>query len=988
MSPALKTAYTYDSAGRVVTLTPPGELPWTFAYGTAGNAATAGPGMLLSASRPTLVAGSKTQTDGGTATTSVVYDVPLTGSNAPYQVGTNDVAAWGQANVPTDATAVFPPDSVPASHTGSALTAASYARASVSYADASGREVDTLKPGGHLSVTEYDRLGNTVRELSAGNQELALSTSGPGLTELTLLGINGMSTADREQRLSTTHVNFADGQRELETFGPLHMTTLTGVLRAGTGGTDLPAGTEVAARRHTVTAYDEGRPTDGTAKVTDLPTTVTVGADVDGYPSDGDTRTTRTAYDWAKGFPTSTTDDPGGLNLVKSTSYDAQGRITKEQLPGASGTDAATQVTTYWSAAGSGTCTGRPEWADLVCSTGPAGDITGGGSNPTQLPTTTYEYGALGNITAVIATANGVTRTTTTTYDGAGRAATTSVTGGTGQAVPTVTTGYDSATGLQATTSSSTVGTVTKAYDMLGRQVSYTDADSGTTTAEYDVLDRPVKITNNSPSTVTYTYDTAVEPRGLAIKATDSVAGVFQATYDADGTPSTEKLPGGYSLTVDKNPAGETTGRTYTRDSDSDSTVVYSDNVTSSIHGQATTHAGWSDQTYRYDAVGHLTEVEDTSANVCTRRTYTFDARANRKSLTPATGDPGAACPTTGGTTVSSTYDSGDRIVDTGYTYDAFGRTTALPGNGTIGYYTNDLVYQQIADGRRQTWELDPELRLRPWKTETGSGSTWTETGTKVNHYGGDDDGPHWIVENTATGEITRNVESLSGDLGAVTSKTGDTVLQLNNIHGDVALQLPLDTSQAPTALDNDEYGNPRTGQSATRYNWPGAKQRSTETVTGLSLMGARLYNPATGRFLSTDPVYGGNANAYEYCVGDPVNCYDLHGTFRYHYWKSPWWSPIQYFWLSVKFTRGETRTLTWGAGAAGGLLGIVKDYVPGYWKHVFNGLRFYAWYIAVSAGWIYYHTHDCAKLRGGYVKPSYSWYGWYLAPMVWRSRC
>jgi hypothetical protein len=42
--------------------------------------------------------------------------------------------------------------------------------------------------------------------------------------------------------------------------------------------------------------------------------------------------------------------------------------------------------------------------------------------------------------------------------------------------------------------------------------------------------------------------------------------------------------------------------------------------------------------------------------------------------------------------------------------------------------------------------------------------------------------------------------------------------------------------------------------------------------------MGVRLYNPATGRFLSVDPVPGGNANPYEYCWGDPVNCLDLDG--------------------------------------------------------------------------------------------------------------
>ncbi|MGX1480844.1 UNVERIFIED_CONTAM: hypothetical protein RKD50_009652 [Streptomyces canus] len=158
ISPALKTAYTYDSAGRIATLTPPGELPWTFTYGTAGNAATAGEGMLLKASRPNLPPGTKSTTDGTTATTSVVYDVPLTGSKAPNALGTSNVAAWGQSDVPTDATAVFPADSVPSSNTGSDLTATSYTRAAITYTDASGRAVNTATPGGHVDMTEYDRL--------------------------------------------------------------------------------------------------------------------------------------------------------------------------------------------------------------------------------------------------------------------------------------------------------------------------------------------------------------------------------------------------------------------------------------------------------------------------------------------------------------------------------------------------------------------------------------------------------------------------------------------------------------------------------------------------------------------------------------------------------------------------------------------------------------------------------------------------------------
>ena len=34
--------------------------------------------------------------------------------------------------------------------------------------------------------------------------------------------------------------------------------------------------------------------------------------------------------------------------------------------------------------------------------------------------------------------------------------------------------------------------------------------------------------------------------------------------------------------------------------------------------------------------------------------------------------------------------------------------------------------------------------------------------------------------------------------------------------------------------------------------------------------MGVRAHNPTTGRFLQTDPIIGGSANAYDYVNGDP----------------------------------------------------------------------------------------------------------------------
>ncbi|MFG3496811.1 DNRLRE domain-containing protein [Streptomyces sp. NPDC047886] len=869
ISPALTTAYGYDAAGRVTGLTSPGELPWSFTYGKAGNAATAGDGMLLKVNRAGLQQGTK-DVESGTASTSIVYDVPLTGDKAPYKMGATDVQAWGQSDAPADATAVFPADAPPAANAGDALAAGDYRRASITYTDASGREVNSAAPGGHISVTEYDHHGNTVRELSAGNRALALGATAAEQATLTDLGIQGLSTQDRADLLATRSVFDAKGIRELEEFGPLRRVTLTG------------SGESAAARSWTVNEYDAGRPTDGSAKVENQVTKVTGGAQILGTTAMVDARVSQTVYDWVKGLPIKTIKDPAGLAITESTEYDDQGLVTKQLLPGATGTDAGTRVTTYWSATGAGTCAGRPEWADQVCSTGPAGAITGGGTNPAGLPVTTTEYDWWGNPAKVTETANGVTRTTVNTYDPAGRLTKTATTGGLGQAVPESTTEYDPATGQAVKTVSPTGGTITRAYDKLGRQVSYTDADGGTTTTEYDLLNRPVKTTDSAPSTVTYAYDAAVEPRGLVTATTDSVAGTFAVTYDADGSVATEKLPGGYTLKVEEDTTGAATSRVYTRDSDGQTVVA--DTVEESIHGQVTAHSGWSSQNYTYDATGRLTHVADTVGDVCTKRTYAFDKRTNRTSLTTAEGAPGAACPTTGGTTTTHTYDSADRLVDTGYVYDAFGRTTVLPGSA-VAYYTNDLVRQQTTDTQRQTWTLDTAHRFRGWTVETHETGTWTVTASKLNHYDNDSDNPRWIVEDTSTGELTRNVESASGDLAATTDASGNTVLQLTNIHGDVALQLPLDQADAPLALDNDEYGNPRTSQPATRYNWLGAKQRSTETLTGLTLMGVRLYNPTTGRFLSTDPVYGGNANAYDYCTADPINCYDLDGRFGWKKW-------------------------------------------------------------------------------------------------------
>ncbi|WP_441249709.1 DNRLRE domain-containing protein [Kitasatospora sp. McL0602] len=888
ISPALVTAYGYDAAGRVTSLTPPGQLAWSFAYGTAGTDGDPNAGRLLNVSRAALAPGTAS-TVSGSSTTTVVYDVPLgTSASGPYALDAASAATWAQTDLPTDATAVFPADQTPAANTGSGhLASGDYARATVHYLDQSGRETNAAHPGGHLTTTEWDRYGNTVRTLTAGNRELALgSGTDPRLIEL---GLGAMTTAQRAVQLSTQNV-YTDATHPTDTYGPLHRVTLEHDLAASGSAAAMPAGTRVAARAHTHNTFDEGRPTDGSAKVSSEVTTTVTGAAVQGYATDADLRTSTTAYDWNTGQPTSATTDPGSLAITTSTAYNAAGAMISRSQPSSNGSDAGTTTTTYYTATGSAPCGGHPEWADLVCRTAPAGAITGGGGNPTDRVTATTTYDLFGAPVTLTETANGTTRTTTTGYDAAGRPTTVAIGGGPGQAVQTGTNSYDPVTGLPASSATPDGASIHQSYDQLGRRLAYTDADGNTAGLQYDNLDRPTKLTDSAPSTLTYSYDTAKDPRGLLTSETDSNAGTFTAGYDADGNPVSQGLPGSVSLSTATDPAGRTTSRVYT---DGSGSVLLSDQVSYSADGRMLTRARSGsgglgvDDTYQYDADGRLTGVTEPVTNgstaVCSTRAYAFDKDSSRVSQTTATGavaTPGTApvCPTSGGTTVAHSLDSADRLADTGYGYDAFGRVTAEPNGTTNEYWNNDLVRRQTTGTNRTTWSLDPAGRFHSYQLETNTGGTWTQTASRVNHYDTDGDSPSWVVENTTTGALTRYVPAIGGGLAASWSSAGTVTLQLTDVHGDVGMTLPVNDVNAPVVvLASDEFGNPLAGTQNARFGWLGSQERSAETPTGDVLMGVRLYSPSLGRFLSVDPVLGGNANAYIY-PADPLTGNDLDG--------------------------------------------------------------------------------------------------------------
>ena len=814
-------------------------------------------------SRPTL-------TTPATATTTVVYRVPVSGSGAPHDLSPAVLDRTGQVDRPTDATAVFPPTTEAALGSDPNTLPASWDRAAVHYLNVDGREVNTADANGGITTSEYDNHGHVLRTLSAGNRQRAFDR---GATD------SAAEEAAIADTLSTTNVYAASGTELVESYGPEHEVTLSD-------------GTVVRARAHTVNTYDQNAPSGGPFH---LVTTSATGARVPGESADRDVRTTTTAYgttteSWRLGQPTAVTVDPGGLALTTRTSYTADGRVLTQTLPagGTTTNTAATRLTRYYTVGAhpdDAACGNRAEWVNLVCATAPGGQPASGPALPTTY--TTYDLFHQPRVVTEKSDTGVTLRTTETTYDDAGRPWKTLVTGSTGTALPTMETVYDG-NGRAARTrtldgAGAVIAEVVRGYNGLGQLTSYTDSDGVTSTTSYDVAGRPVT-TSDGKGTQTRGYDGGTERRGLLTSLTDSHAGTWTASYDVDGTPTVD-WPNGLRATTTADEIGSATALAYAATSGctGDECTVLAETVGESVHGQWLTRTSTlSAQGYGYDAAGRLTQVADTIGGACTTRQYTFDnggaGNSNRTALATFGPGTGGACQTAThatGSPAAYTYDTADRILTAGTVYDALGRTTTVPnadaldtGDVTVGYHVNDLVRSiTLAGGATTTYTLDvDEQRVRSWT----DGAT-----TRTHHYDSDGDNPSWTAEGGTA--WTRNIGGITGDFAAIhDSATSTTTLQLTNLHGDVVATAPTTSTTLASTFEATEYGTPR-GATGTRYAWLGGKQRAADTPAGLSLMGVRVYNPHTGRFLQVDSVYGGNANTYTYPT-DPLTQYDLDG--------------------------------------------------------------------------------------------------------------
>jgi YD repeat-containing protein len=242
--------------------------------------------------------------------TTIEYNVPLWGEGAPDTTAKTEAEEkverekWGQKDDPEYATAIFPPDE------SQGWPATGYKRATINYMDSQARTVNVASPSGGVSTSEYNAENAVTRTLGADNRAAAMNEGCISVAK------KECKSAEVSELLDTKSAYNAEGQLT-DTWGPQHTVKLA-------VGKEGKSGEEVPARNHVKYFYDEGAPGGETY---DLVTKTIDGAET-ASKEEFDKRTTTTSYGgqsnlgWKLREPTSTTIDPGGLNLTTTTKYE------------------------------------------------------------------------------------------------------------------------------------------------------------------------------------------------------------------------------------------------------------------------------------------------------------------------------------------------------------------------------------------------------------------------------------------------------------------------------------------------------------------------------------------------------------------------------------------------------------------------------------------------------------------------------------------
>ncbi len=281
---------------------------------------------------------------------------------------------------------------------------------------------------------------------------------------------------------------------------------------------------------------------------------------------------------------------------------------------------------------------------------------------------------------------------------------------------------------------------------------------------------------------------------------------------------------------------------------------------------------------WTYNAVGDRTRqtqhaLPGSGGDTVTDYTYN-NAQPHTLAATATSGPVGVSSTSygydpTGNTTTRSTPDHGTQS----FTWNSQGRLAAVtPGAAaSIAKPKTGIVGPKVADATQAAYTYDPDGNLLIQRNPAANTTTLYLPGEE-------------LTVNTAT-NITAARRYYSGPTGITAVRTGTKATSYSYLvpdpNGTATLTLDHNT-QYPSWRDRAPYGTPRGTQPTT---WPDTHDylgKPTDTATGLSLLGARQYDPALGRFLSVDPILQttdtNQIGGYTYSADDPINNADPAG--------------------------------------------------------------------------------------------------------------
>jgi RHS repeat-associated protein len=478
-------------------------------------------------------------------------------------------------------------------------------------------------------------------------------------------------------------------------------------------------------------------------------------------------------------------------------------------------------------------------------------------------------------------------------------------------------------------------GTTTNTYDSGGNLKTATDARSAVATYSYDALNRVSQIAYTD-QTINFTYDAGTNGKGWLTAASDANHSLSW-TYDTHGrvtgkgqsvgavtksvgygytnddqtstlTPSGQTITYGYtnhritSITVNTttllsgvtyDPFGPPTGWTWgngtsvsrTFDTDGRQSQIVTAGVTNAYTvDNASRITGISDSglssdtwTFGYDLLDRVTSGHSSAKT----RGYTYDANGNRLTTTGTS----ASTETVASNSNRLNATSGG-IVRT-YGYDNAGNTTSFTGDSftfnqrgrmssaTVGSTSTTYVYSAIGQLINKT-----------------VGST-----TTLLMY---DEAGHLLGEYSSTGALVQETVWMN-DIPVATLRPSGSTIAIYYVHTDHLGTPRKVTRPSDNGLmwrwDPDTFGsvaanaNPSgLGTFSFDLRFPGQVYASE---TALHYNYHRDYDPATGRYIESDPVgLRGGINTYAYVENDPLNGIDPFGRMKiYGNWCGPNWT-------------------------------------------------------------------------------------------------